>query len=243
MGILKKIEKKLESAVEGLFAKGFKSKVEPVELAKKMSLAMVNNKIVALKKVWAPNDFKVFLSSADEEQFVSYQKEIIHELQDFLVKEAIAADLTMGSRPKITFEQAENLAKGQFSIDVKLSEELEKEINITKDGATQIIPIEQIKPKLTRHFIQLDSSMFQYDLKPGKNLVGRSSTNDISIADPSLSRHHLEIFVDEKEIVLKDLGSTNGTKVNGEIIKSAILKDKDIIEAGSAKFTYRRSDD
>lgn len=240
MGLLKKIEKKLESAVEGIFAKGFKSKVEPVELSKKVALAMLNNKIVALKKVWAPNDFIISLSPADDKEYGSYKTELMHELQDFLIQEATAEHLSMIGRPKINFRKDKNLAKGQFDIQVKISEELKKEISETKDGATQLIPLEIVEEKTVKHFIQLEPTMLQYDLKEGKNSLGRSTANDISIADPSLSRHHLEFQINGDEVILKDLNSTNGTLLNSEEVKSAILKDKDVIEAGKIKIIYRR---
>lgn len=241
MGLLKKIEKKLENAVEGLFAKGFKSKVEPVELGKKVALAMMNNKIVALKKVWAPNDFVISLSPADNKEYDSYKTELGHELQDFLIEEATAERLSMIGRPKINFKEDKNLSKGQFKIDVKISEDLKKEISETKDGATQLIPLVIEEQKEAKHFIQLQPNMLQYDLKEGKTLLGRSTANDIVVADPSLSRHHMQFFLSGDEAILKDLDSTNGISVNGKSVKSAVLKDKDVIEAGETKIVYRRS--
>jgi len=242
MGFLKKIEKKLENAVESLFAKGFKSKVEPVELGKKMALAMVNNKVVALKKVWAPNEFDVSLSPDDDEEYNNYKKELVHELQDYIVKEAAKEDLSIVGRPKIIFKKDDNLKRGQFNIEVKLSEKLKEEISDTKDGATQLIPIDLPKVGEGRHYIQLEPTMIQYDLKDGKNMIGRSTTNDIAISDPSLSRHHIQIVVEGKEAVLEDLGSTNGTQVNGKKTKNIILKDNDVIMAGNSKIVYRRAD-
>lgn len=242
MGLLKKIEKKLENAVEGLFAKGFKSKVEPVELGKKMASAMFNNKVVALKKVWAPNEFEISLSSTDDEQYKAYKNELLHELQDYLVKEAATENLSMIGRPKIVFNKDVTLEKGQFYIDVKLSEELKKEIGDTKDGATQLIPIELPQEEPGRHFIQLDPSMIQYGLKEGENKIGRSTTNEITISDPSLSRHHIKIVIEGNKAVLEDLGSTNGTQVNNKQARSIVLHNGDLIEAGNSKIIYRRAD-
>ncbi len=242
MGILKKIEKKLENAVEGVFAKGFKSKVEPVELGKKMATAMINGKVVALKKAWAPNEFEISLSAADDEQYKAYQKEMLHELQDYLIKEATAEGLSMVGRPKIIFKIDENLAKGQFSIKARLSEDFEKEISKTKDGATQLIPIEEIKAQIVKNFLEVQPLNMKYDLKDGSTFVGRSATCDISVVDPALSRRHFEIFIDaENEAIVKDLNSTNGTMVNGKIIKSLVLKEGDQIQVGDTIFVYRRS--
>lgn len=243
MGLLRKIEKKLENAVENIFAKGFKSKVEPVELGKKMALAMLNNKVVALKKSWAPNEFKVSLSSDDNQQYQAYQKEMTHELQDYLIQEATTEGLSMLGRPKISFIEEKSLAKGQFKIGAKLSEELAKEISQVKDGATQLIPLEEIKAVKTKHLLELQTAKIKYDLKEGSTVVGRSTTSDITIGDPALSRKHFEVFVEADEAIVKDLDSTNGTKVNNKEIKSLVLKEDDMIKAGSTAFIYRREDE
>ena len=242
MGILKKIEKKLENAVEGIFAKGFKSKVEPVELGKKMALEMMNKKVVALKKSWAPNEFKVSLSMEDEAEYNSYQQGLVHELQDFLVQEATAEGLSMIGRPRIDFVEDKKLSKGQFRIQVKISDEVAKEIEGTSNGATQLIPIELIEEKKTKHILHLEPAGIQYSLKEGRTLIGRSKTNDIAIADPSLSRNHFEIFLDNNEAVLNDSNSTNGTNVNGQEVKSQILKQDDEITVGNVTLIYRRMD-
>ncbi|KKN25942.1 hypothetical protein LCGC14_0879720 [marine sediment metagenome] len=243
MGLLKKIEKKLENAVEGLFAKGFKSKVEPVELGKKMALAMMNNKVVALKKSWAPNEFEITLSKEDEAEYSSYQKGIVHELQDFLVQEATAEGLSMMGRPKIKFIKDEKLVRGQFRIEVKMSDEFVKEIEDTNDGATQMIPLEVLEQQKTKHILRLEPAGIQHNLKEGRNLIGRSNTNDIAIGDPSLSRQHLEIYLENEEAILNDLNSTNGTSINGQEVKSQILKPDDEIVAGSVTLFYRRTND
>ena len=243
MGLLKKIEKKLENAVEGLFAKGFKSKVEPVELGKKMALAMMNNKVVALKKSWAPNEFEITLSKEDEAEYSSYQKGIVHELQDFLVQEATAEGLSMMGRPKIKFIKDEKLVRGQFRLEVKMSDEFAKEIDDTNDGATQMIPLEVLEQQKTKHILRLEPVGIQHSLKEGRNLIGRSNTNDITIADPSLSRQHLEIYLENEEVILNDLNSTNGTTINGQVVKSQILKPDDEIVAGNVTLFYRRTND
>lgn len=73
--------------------------------------------------------------------------------------------------------------------------------------------------------------------------IGRDSTAEISVDDPHVSRHHAEIFVkDKNEIVIRDLGSTNGIFVNGKKIEEHILNEGDKILIGTRlyfKFTYQ----
>lgn len=76
-------------------------------------------------------------------------------------------------------------------------------------------------------------------LREGKTVVGREEA-DIAVMDPSLSARHFEIHSREGEFILRDLGSTNGTSLNGEpVIEGSRLQDGDRIEAGKTTFVFR----
>lgn len=87
------------------------------------------------------------------------------------------------------------------------------------------------------------SSQEEYELTTGANKIGREDFNDIIIYDPEVSRHHAQIIYHGGEYLVEDLGSTNGTFVNGRRITSPTsLSDGDIIELGaSVKATFNCS--
>lgn len=80
-----------------------------------------------------------------------------------------------------------------------------------------------------------------YLLKDGKNLVGRVNKSDIYLDDSQVSRKHAEFILLEGKVTVTDLGSTNGTVVNGKKIESALLKEGDEISIGSSIFTFSLS--
>ena len=77
-------------------------------------------------------------------------------------------------------------------------------------------------------------------LAPGKNLIGRASECQVILASSTVSRHHAQILIAAGEVVLEDLGSKNGTLLNGSRIeRTASLRDGDEIRLGSIALTYR----
>ena len=76
-----------------------------------------------------------------------------------------------------------------------------------------------------------------FDLKLNAPLiVGRAPTCDLSVADPTISRRHAELIADEEQVTLRDLGSSNGTFVNGHKVAAATLEVDDLIAFGKVAF-------
>lgn len=68
--------------------------------------------------------------------------------------------------------------------------------------------------------------------------VGRKGAH-VVIADPALSANHFVIEANGESFIVRDLGSSNGTRLNGHTIRSARLKSGDTIDAGKTKFSFR----
>ena len=67
--VLRAIEQKIEALFEGVFGRAFRTNVQPVELARKLSKEMDDHKTVSVSRVYVPNEYTVYLSSSDREQF------------------------------------------------------------------------------------------------------------------------------------------------------------------------------
>ncbi|HMO05858.1 MAG TPA: FHA domain-containing protein [Kiritimatiellia bacterium] len=72
--------------------------------------------------------------------------------------------------------------------------------------------------------------------------IGRSSDNTIAINNPSVSGHHCSITREGDTVILRDLGSTNGTRVNSQEVKETTLKPKDLVQVGSVEFLFNSQD-
>ena len=109
MSVLRNLEAKLGGLVEGAFSRAFKSRVEPVELARKLAKEMEESKKVSVSRVYVPNHYRVFLSPQDREQFESYEPALRKELSDYLLEHARAERLALTSRPAVEFMTDERL--------------------------------------------------------------------------------------------------------------------------------------
>ena len=88
-----------------------------------------------------------------------------------------------------------------------------------------------------------------YELESEKTTIGRKSDNDIQLNDAVASSHHACIIIKANEYLeeqidakLEDLGSTNGTQVNGCMVKSVELRNGDNIQIGSHNFIYENDE-
>ncbi len=83
-----------------------------------------------------------------------------------------------------------------------------------------------------------DGQIFTYPIAKDKITLGRSKDNDLVISDNTVSRRHAEIRKSDKGYIIVDLGSYNGTKVNGKLIQLAPLAHQDIVQVGLAKLMF-----
>src|SRR5205814_4621761 len=88
MSVLRTIESKLESLFEGVFGRAFRSNVQPVELARKLVKEMDDHRSVSVSRVYVPNEYTIYLSPADRDQFADYEDSLCEELGDYLTEHA-----------------------------------------------------------------------------------------------------------------------------------------------------------
>ena len=101
MRVLRTIESKLESLFEGVFGRAFRTNVQPVELARKLVKEMDDHRMVSVSRVYAPNEYTVYLSPNDREQFESYEESLVTELQEYLAEHARRESYVLLSSPKV----------------------------------------------------------------------------------------------------------------------------------------------
>src|SRR2546421_13026712 len=101
MSVLRAIESKLESLFEGVFGRAFRTNVQPVELARKLVKEMDDHRNVSVSRVYVPNEYTVYLSEADREQFASYEQQLRGELADYLAGHARRENYALLTPPKV----------------------------------------------------------------------------------------------------------------------------------------------
>ena len=256
MGFLKHIEKRMESLVEGVFGRAFRRQIHPVEIAKGLTKQMDEGRMVSISRTYAPNDFTVHLSKEDTESIRAYQASLRDELIQYASTHAENKNYHLMSPPRIRFETEDTLRFGEFGVTAKLTGgdgprekgapqdtsgqtrifRTEESTGGEMDQATATISADQARRHgLAREIVEVVLGDEKHQLEGrGPWSVGRSQENDIVINDPNVSRKHARISRADNGFVVEDLGSTNGTLLDGAPI------DRERIEGGD-ELTFGQS--
>ncbi|MFM1984334.1 MAG: hypothetical protein RL723_769 [Actinomycetota bacterium] len=216
MGFLDNFEKGLERVVNGAFTKTFKSELQPVEISGHIRAEMDSKaSILSRDRILAPNTFTVSLSVPDFKRMQVLGDALINELTDLATKHAKKQGFQFGAALAIKLIEDSSLNLGQVSVRSN-----------TQNHEIEWMP-------------SLDVADKRFVLKVGQTTIGRDASADIQIADNGLSRQHFAIIWDGKNAAAKDLGSTNGTRVNGRTITEVAIGADTQLQAGSNTFTFR----
>jgi hypothetical protein len=252
MSVLRSLESKIAGLVEGTFSRAFRSEVRPVEIARKLAREMEEHKSVSVSRTYVPNEYRVFLSPRDRERFADYEDALATELAGYLLEYARRERLDLMARPVIEFETDDRLGLGEFGIQTGAIQApqdapaAQGPANGEQSGRTMVYSAagRVAEPLEERARVRTQTALLLLD---GKRLVvgptgatlGRSRQCDVVLNDPNVSRQHAEIRPRGGSWVLSDLGSTNGSSLNGRRIDSPeVLKRGDEIELGTSALTF-----
>jgi hypothetical protein len=252
--VLRAIERKLEALFEGIFGRAFRTNVQPVELARKLAKEMDEHRTVSVSRVYAPNEYAVYLSPNDREQFSSYEEHLRHELEEYLSEHARREDYALLSAPHVLMETDADLDIGEFGIATRMAQpEPEpgagEPIADLEPGATMVykpkraVPTQAVSPEelgVEREVVTLTFDGTRHEVQQRRVVLGRSRDCDIQLSDANVSRRHAELRQEGTSYWIVDLGSTNGLEVNGKRVKRAKLRDGDTITLGSTEVTFSR---
>jgi hypothetical protein len=248
MSVLRNLESKLAGLVEGTFSRAFKSEVRPVEIARKLAREMDEHKVQSLARVYAPNEYAVWLSPQDRAQFEGYEDELASELSGYLLEHARRERIDLVTQPQIAFKTDERLRLGEFGIQARLVRppaHEEEHPSQGDEGHTMVYSVSDRvseplrEPDHRRGTARLRAEGRTIVVGPAGAVLGRSRDSDVVLDDPNVSRHHAEVRPSGGSWIVNDLGSTNGIKVNGRRIRGPeSLKPGDEIELGTSRVTF-----
>jgi hypothetical protein len=251
--VLRNIEQKIEALFEGVFGRAFRTNVQPVELARKLAKEMDDHRMVSVSRVYAPNEYSVYLSPGDREQFESYEESLTSELQEYLGEHARRESYVLLSAPKVLLNTDADLEVGEFGIATRMvqpepGQGPPEALPAAPAGATMVYkpqgpPTQAATPGelgVEPEVVTLDENGRRHEIDKGNVVIGRSKDCDIRLADPNASRRHAELRQEGTAYWILDLDSTNGLTVNGRRQKRAKLEHEDKITIGSTDLVFRR---
>jgi hypothetical protein len=244
MTVLRTIESKLESLFEGVFGRAFRANVQPVELARKLVKEMDEHRNVSVSRVYVPNEYTIYLSPDDREQFSGYEDSLRDELQEYIASHARRESYVLLSPPRVKFETDSDLEVGAFGIATRLAHSSRPKAPSEPAaghaaGATMIYdpahaalePVEAVA---------LTFNGRRHELEGPQVVLGRSKDADIQVPDPNVSRRHAEVRQEGSVYTLIDLDSTNGIEVDGRRVTRLELEDGSRFTIGSTEIVFSR---
>ena len=249
MSVLRSIESKLESLFEGVFGRAFRANVQPVELARKLAKEMDEHRNVSVSRVYVPNEYTIYLSTADREQFSNYEESLREELQDYLAEHARRESYALLTSPKVKLETDTDLEIGVFGIATRLARgprpaQPDEPSSEAAPGATMIYtpaaaPVESpAAPAPAPTGAALSFAGKRHEITQPRVVLGRSKDCDIPVLDPNVSRRHAEVRQDGSAYTLVDLESTNGIEIDGQRVKQLKLEDGTKFTIGSTEIVF-----
>ena len=258
MNLLKSVETTIANLVEGAFGRMFRSEVRPMELARKLAREMDEHRTTSVSRVYAPNEYSVWLSPQDRARYEGVEAEVIDELCAYLLEHARREELILASQPVISFHTDERLALGEFGIQAQLvragghSEESHAPERagaepLQEHGETMIYstsarvrgPVEEAHARRPAPRALLAVGGRRLLMPPAGGTIGRSRDCEVVLEDVGISRRHAEIRPGVDGWTIADLGSTNGVLLNGRNVRGAEpLHAGDRVELGSTEIVF-----
>jgi hypothetical protein len=214
MGFLDNFERSVERLVGGSFAKAFASGVRPGEIVAGLKREIdARAKIVSRTRILAPHDYSISLAPADHERLARLGNELVEEITQALSAYATLRRYSFSARPTLTLMASADLSEGM--------------LDIRSDSPGVVVWV----PALTWDSIH-------YPLVAKSTIIGRGTDSDIHVVAPGVSRHHCEIRWNGKRAEVLDLGSTNGTQLDGVSVTRAALPDACTLGIGQARILF-----
>ena len=224
--------------MNGSFSKAFKSEVQPVELGAALQQEIDNRAETITGQTVVPNIFIIELSDIDQERLSPYFETLSAELSALADAYGSEQRYTTIDSSQVSFDHDSTLETGVFRIRstaAQRSPEATRASAINLDLPRQV-PMGTFAPEATPYLVSITGEEFK--ITKSVTNIGRGEDADVQIDDTSVSRLHCAIVLGS-EILIRDLGSTNGTMVDGTRATEMILRDGSIIKIGNITLTYK----
>lgn len=258
VGLLDNLERGIEKAVRGAFA-GRGGSLGPVEIATAVRRHMDRESFTMSEgRTFVPNLYKIRLSEDDFAEAKRYGVTLAEELCDEIIRHAESQGYTLLGPVKSTFVKNTELKRGQLSVESQSDRDADagsgqpgrpQPSSSPAAGPTATAAAPRQAPAPPRPAANTRAvGVLEYDgrrrtLQEGSTVIGRSASADITLPDTGISRKHVEVVRSGSRYIVRDLGSTNGTSVDGQQLSGAHdeaeLRDGSLISMGSARLRFR----
>lgn len=242
------IERFFERLFERPSARLFHARLQPVQLQRRIERAMEGERLTTSDRTLVPNRFVVHLHPTDLAEFGDMTGTLASELADGALSFARAHRYTVVDRPRVDLLADPTIERTDIRVDARFAEPIAGRaghgpVALAPGGETATDPIDPSatrvysvpKPRTPRAVLRVtdpDGRTRDLVVEGGSLTIGRAVDNDFVAVDGRVSRHHGRIVGRRGTLVYEDLGSTNGSRVNGVPVTEVVLGVGDRLEVG-----------
>ncbi|MCX7832546.1 MAG: FHA domain-containing protein [Actinobacteria bacterium] len=242
MSLLRKLEEKLEGIFERAFTKALRKKIEPIELANELERKVEETAVTDVTIPYAANVYHIMISRSDYSFLKPYERELKAELEDFVAKKAESLGVVLLGKPSVIFKVEQSLKAGDLKIVPQVKkDEFSEKMEALEQEKTKVIPVQEaanLNLQAPYAIIENLTTGSRHHVMRFPYRIGRMEANNLVLDDQAVSRFHAEIYDDGKSYLIRDLESTNGTFVNGKLIRVRKLNPGDVITVGNTKLRW-----
>ena len=239
MNILDKFEQSFERLMEGSIGRLFRSPIQPAEIGRKLERAMVSHQVISVDGTLVPNDFQVTMHPLDMVQFADYMTSLTKQMEAWIAETAQARGFRMVDRVRVQIAGDQAVPRRAIQVTAAIADRpavtpsAQDEIQRTEvfrviRETSGITPVRLL-------FIDGPRQGEEVVLRKAVTTLGRALDNDIIFETGDVSRHHARLEFADQGLRVIDLDSTNGTRVNGKVVRSHPVQAGDEVTFGTLK--------
>lgn len=261
-GPLAAVERFFERLFERPAARLFRTRLQPVQLQRRLERAMESERRLGADRTYVPNRYRIYLRPTDLAAFESYRATLESELEEALLTRARGRGYTLVERPRVTLEAREDVPDGEIAVEAEVLDPLllrpapagfrrVADPPEAADGSgeghvspgphlepTAVFEVPAVRaPRVTLVVRTPDGREERKEVRSGTVRLGRASDNDLPLADDRVSRYHGQLLARQGTLVYRDLGSTNGSFLNGASVSEIALGPGDVLQLGGSTLT------
>lgn len=248
--MISRFEDFLGSRLEGIFRRAFPRPLEPSDLARALHKHMLKQRLKSIKYTYVPNFYLIRLHPRDYQNFAPYQHSLLGELAEYLEKKAKERHLYLIKPLEIKLDCDAQITQGKIKVFGRLQEGLSRlEKNHSGengDGDTRVyhrgFVVGETEREVSRWVAEVTEGVDRgksFVLTKYRNIVGRNPSAEVNLLDPAVSRYHAQLELLGQQVLLTDLGSTNGTIYRGQPVDSVLLETGEEFQVGHSRIALR----
>lgn len=229
------VERFLERLLERPSARLFGTRIQPVQIRRRIERAMEHGRVASAGRVRVPDRFTIRIRPGDLAA-LDHADDLAVDLASHALDWARRRSLGLDARPRVALVGDVTLRPGDIDVEARFSgasngpDPADEGITSTRVFRAPIVRSQ----RATLEVVEPGGRARTFVTGSGPVSIGRGNDNSLVLADQAASRHHARLQARGGMLILTDLGSTNGTRVNGQPIDDVAIGEGDIIEVGGS---------